>query len=376
MGLLTVTRNTKIYVVAPPRVSTGGPELLHQLAHHLRVELGIETYMYYYPEIRGDPAHPNYRCYGNPVSKNISDEPQNILIVPEIASAIRLFSRFSKIQKVIWWLSINNFVASVMPYAHMSLLQRTLFGMAKPVHRWVIKRLISSIPSHVFLSKKIGIGLFGDRELVWEQTVKDKKLVLQLMQTLPINQAKLHLCQSYYALDYLTSLGFSNIAYLSDYLSDEFLQHSVAPEEKQDVVAFNPTKGWSFTWRILSTANHLRFEPIYGLSRKRVIDVLTRAKVYIDFGPHPGKDRLPREAVMLGCCVLVGKRGSAANRFDVPIPEIYKFDVEKNSIPEIVLMIERCIKEYAWRVQDFNAYREHTRAEPEIFRNCAREIFG
>ena len=374
MGFLMVTRNTKVYVVAPPRVSTGGPELLHQLVYHLRVDLGLEAYMYYYPEARGDPVHPSYRSYGNPVSKNISDEPQNILIVPELASAISLFSCFSKIQKVIWWLSVNYFVASVLPYAQMGLVRRTLFGFARPLYHWIVKRLLPT--RYVLRAKALGISLLSDRESAWEEVANNKELMVRLMETLPVCQANLHLCQSYYALDFLTSLGFNNVVYLSDYLSDDFFQHSVTPEEKQDVVAFSPIKGWSFTWRILRAAPQLRFESIYGLSRKQVIDVLSRAKVYIDFGSHPGKDRLPREAVMLRCCVLVGKRGAAKNRYDIPIPERYKFAVSESSIPEIVATIEQCIKEYALILQDFEAYREQVRKEPEIFRNCVREIFS
>ena len=30
-------------------------------------------------------------------------------------------------------------------------------------------------------------------------------------------------------------------------------------------------------------------------------------KLYIDFGGFPGKDRLPREAVMHDCCIITGK---------------------------------------------------------------------
>lgn len=36
------------------------------------------------------------------------------------------------------------------------------------------------------------------------------------------------------------------------------------------------------------------------------------------FRQPPGKDRMPREAAMPGCCVITGKRGAAANPFDIP----------------------------------------------------------
>ena len=52
---------------------------------------------------------------------------------------------------------------------------------------------------------------------------------------------------------------------------------------------------------------------------------------YIDFGPHPGMDRLPREAALAGCIVITNREGAAAHDEDVPLPPEYKFrkfDVE------------------------------------------------
>jgi len=43
-------------------------------------------------------------------------------------------------------------------------------------------------------------------------------------------------------------------------------------------------------------------------------------KLYVDFGKHPGKDRMPREAAVHGCCIITGRRGAAGNPFDIPIP--------------------------------------------------------
>jgi len=62
------------------------------------------------------------------------------------------------------------------------------------------------------------------------------------------------------------------------------------------------------------------------MPREEVIKLLQKAKVYIDFDYHPRKDRLPREAAILGCCVITRKRGSAKFFEDVPIPDEYKFE--------------------------------------------------
>ena len=46
---IQIDKDSIIYVVAPANAYTGGPELLHQLVFHLRVDLKINAYMYYIP---------------------------------------------------------------------------------------------------------------------------------------------------------------------------------------------------------------------------------------------------------------------------------------------------------------------------------------
>ena len=60
------------------------------------------------------------------------------------------------------------------------------------------------------------------------------------------------------------------------------------------------------------------------MTEREVEDCLSQAKVYIDFGGHPGKDRIPREAALCGCCVVTGRRGAAGNDVEVPINQSYK----------------------------------------------------
>jgi disulfide oxidoreductase YuzD len=43
------------------------------------------------------------------------------------------------------------------------------------------------------------------------------------------------------------------------------------------------------------------------------------AKIYIDFGHHPGKDRIPREMAACGCIVITGNEGTSASDVDVPV---------------------------------------------------------
>ncbi len=70
------------------------------------------------------------------------------------------------------------------------------------------------------------------------------------------------------------------------------------------------------------------FVPIHNMSKAQVQDTLFSAKIYIDFGHHPGKDRIPREAAMAGAIVLVHAAGAADYYDDYPLADIYRFTTE------------------------------------------------
>ena len=107
---------------------------------------------------------------------------------------------------------------------------------------------------------------------------------------------------------------------------------------------YNPKKGIEFTRQLIEAAPDLNWVPLENMSNEEVRGKLKTSKVYIDFGDHPGKDRFPREAAISGCCVITGKRGSAAYD-DVPIPE------------------------------DFDGYRSTIKAEKNKFIEDVRSIF-
>lgn len=365
-NMIKVSENTKIYTVAPAKKATGGPELLHQLAYHLRMDLGYNAYMYYYPPSFEDPVHPEYREYENPFVREIIDEPQNILVVPEVVGGLEKLNLYVNIQKVIWWLSVNNFV---IQYIFSN-------GLWNSIRRGRIEiflfRIINKIAKHF-----IGDTVIDIKERLLRKGIVDNTNLISLaLKELGIKQAHLHLCQSRYAMDFLRLFGLNNSAYLSDYLNRKFLEQNFDPNVKEDIVVFNPKKGRLFTSKIMKCAPYLNFVPIENLPRRGVIELLRKAKVYIDFGDHPGKDRIPREAAMMGCCVIVGKRGSAANNYDMPIPDEYKFEVMENNIPHIIDTIKGCLSDYKSVYHKFNKYREIIRNEPKLFLEGLRSIFG
>ena len=102
---------------------------------------------------------------------------------------------------------------------------------------------------------------------------------------------------------------------------------------------------------------------------------MCHSMVYIDFGTHPGKDRLPREAAMCGCCVITGRKGSAAYAEDVTIPEEYKFTEGAEDIPRIIDAIRGCLTEFEKKQKLFEEYRKCIQEEKSVFRESVKQLF-
>ena len=147
------------------------------------------------------------------------------------------------------------------------------------------------------------------------------------------------------------------------------------PTKKKDIVAYNPKKGFSFTRKIIKHASETKFVPITNMTRQKVIENLQKVKVCIDFGNYPGKDRLPGEAAILGCCIITGKRESAKYFRDVPILEEYKFEDKEKNIPLIVEKIKNCFKNFEIHYKNFEDYRNIIKNEPEKFIKDLKNIF-
>lgn len=349
---IEVYPNSIIYVIAPANTATGGPELLHQLTYHLRNNLKIDAYMYYIPDNYDYPIHPEYQQYRDPFIRKIEDKEKNILVVPEITNVIGTLKKYSKIKKCIWWLSIDNF------YLSRFLSNKKNFFFYRALNKtWKVFFKDPLINIETMIYKKINLNSI---ELPKE-----------------VKNVDFHFVQSFYALNHLINKGIpkDKILYLSDYLNEDFLKAQTDLSNKQNIVAYNPQKGYEFTRKIIKQAKGIKFVPIIHMTRQQVIETLQKAKVYIDFGNHPGKDRIPREAAILGCCVITGKRGSAAFYEDVPISEEYKFDDKEENIPKIINKIKDCFENFSERYKDFDYYREVIKQEPQKFVEDLKKIF-
>lgn len=257
-----------IYLLCLHGVRTGGPEAIHQLSDAL-IEQGFDARMVYYTwaqiaalEIAtpqsayffGERPVPytEYERYRVNIADSVPNSPDCVVVLPE--TLCHLAPKFDKATVLVWWLSVDN--------GFGALSKVNLNHLRKP-------------------------------------NVK-------------------HAAQSVYANRFVVSLGLRPPpgAFLSDYIQlpdDEELPSPFAPREA--LAVFNAT-----SHKIAHDLNSImraverrgvRVSQIANLPKSEVLQLLRRARVYVDLGCQPGKDRMPREAQLMQCYPLLLKAGAA-----------------------------------------------------------------
>ena len=223
---------------------------------------------------------------------------------------------------------------------------------------------------------------FLERRHIWRLHDKVRYLKRVIQGRRPWGGAKslkqiLHFSQTEHSSSYLRSCGIEPIPLVDsineDFLTDRFLDRI---DHKQNIILYNPTKGWKVTERLINAFPDWHFEPLKGLNREQLSEKLYQAKLYIDFGHHPGRDRMPREAAMHGCCLITGKLGSAGNMVDLPIPPQYKLDSNTNGfVEQFGLLAADVMGDFPAHFTAFDPYRKWLQNEPRIFKEQIAAYF-
>jgi len=322
---------TKIFIVAPANTVTGGPELLHQLGDALNRETRL-AWMLYAPFDKSHETPAPYIRYNVGPARLDDIDRDSIVVLPEIYT--KLIRRFPTPRIYFWWLSVDDF------FHHA--------GFTAP------------------------LGPIGGRNLI------AKSYIGQLRQ-----HVERHLYQSEYAREFLVSQSLAPSSRVSDYLAEEYVKELAKPAStpRENLVVYNPKKGRRRTRQILRALRQSdgpmpEVVPLAGMTRSQVCELLGRAKLYIDFGGHPGKDRIPREAVALGACVLVNRRGSALNSVDIPIPDEFKIDDRTSGFAKVAAdRIRLMMADFERQSPKFEAYRQKIAAEPADFLADVQSLF-
>ena len=283
--------DTKIYVLCPANVHTGGPESLHQLTSRL-ISFGLDAKILYCARVGelfdiNDPVAPALKKYHVPYTFDFADTSHNVFVVPE--SLTEHLYAVKRCRKILWWMSVNNYLENVLQ-------------LIRPC---IENPLAERVPKYF---------TFDDGGV-------DE-----------------HWAQSEYVRQFLRLNGVTKSRSVETHMSQTFLSGAANVDfaAKKNFVAFNPRKAFDFTKRLIELAPEIDWRPIENMSPAQVRELLTAAKIYVDFGNFPGRERIPREAALSGCVIVTGRRGAAANDVDFNIPAEFKFD-ERTVEPQAVV---------------------------------------
>jgi hypothetical protein len=309
-----------VLLLCPRRVVTGGPEAIHQVAQ-LMNELGVEARIVYgsndfsitredeqarlfYRAPAVNPQFEEYRRYCPIPAQSTTLTRRTLVIIPETLADMRTL--FAPAMTAIWWLSWNNAFAK--------------------------KRQLNDAS---YRSE-----LFSDNRL-------------------------LHLAQSYRCHLLLRQSGAAHILDLFDYTDARFTQTKPVEPNPTFAVAYNPRKGARLAQKFFGRHPEIPARAIEGMSKSEVRDVLGQTMIYVEFGPNPGNDRLPREAACVGCIVLAHRVGGSMTFEDMPIAPLFKFteaDVMSGALAQRIMKIAGDPKLY---FQAQSHYRHHIHLEKE-----------
>lgn len=176
------------------------------------------------------------------------------------------------------------------------------------------------------------ISLFlGKKIIVWWLSVDNAFKALGLINLNFLRHPTiLHAAQSHYAKNFLCVLGLASYM-LTDY--------TVVPQINVESIFQRPLKvALNAGGKVITNLNILstlieahcptvEIVRIAGLSREMVYEIFSTSRVFLDLGNFPGKDRMAREALLLGSTIILGSSGAGANESDFPIARMYRQNI-------------------------------------------------
>lgn len=308
-----------IIFICPTVFASGGPEAIHQLAGKCK-KMGIDVGIYYFNPNK-EKLDDRLAAYGIKAITQIIDSSENIIIFPE--STICEMQQIKYAVRVLWWLSVDN--------ARMNEEDHDMLKNDKSIIHFS-----QSFYSTQFIKDKFG--------------VEDDRI--------------------FYVSDYL------NTVYLN--VPDDWVMAEIDGDyslvDRERLVLFNPKKGFENTaMLIMNAVGDIKWQALNGMSPAQMRAVMQKAMIYIDFGNHPGMDRIPREAAVSGCCIITNKKGSAANSVDVPIANCYKKEPLEDGFHSIINQITEIMDDYANIYT--NEFMEYTKKIREQFKEFEVSIY-
>ncbi|MFT6607408.1 MAG: hypothetical protein ACJA2X_002618 [Halocynthiibacter sp.] len=166
------------------------------------------------------------------------------------------------------------------------------------------------------------LGLGCSNVYIWWLSVDNFPLTqLYTLSSQSLFRSCTHLCQSAYAREFVLAHGGEKVEMFSDFTDIGDLGESPFTADRKFDVAYLPNKANGAEAALEQLSRTYKVVALRNMSREDIKETLFQTKIFLDFGHHPGKDRVPREAALCGAIPLVRRQGAAAVYEDVPLPD-------------------------------------------------------
>jgi hypothetical protein len=347
---MTSNSSPCLYVYCPYGLVTGGSDALHQLVYYVNRIKPVAHLVYCDITQKDKPIPKAYQGYIDDylLTQDVEDNEENAILLPETLSFY--LRGFTKLHKYLWWLSVDNNVQAKQSNKCVKILKK-FFSMKT----W----------------KRIFSGYYSPKKIHDYQSNKPYDFAQE-------DPSVIHLYASYYAGDYLQKHSRNPQAALIEPISKFYLD--AGPYQKDEgrkkVILYNPAKNAAFSKRIIRCSQGLTFLPLSGYTQEELLSLYRQNRVYMDFGPFPGAERIPKEAVYNGCLILTGKNGASAFDNDVPLPPEDKIDATTDNIGRIEERLHYLVDHYTEEYPREETYRKTVGNLEKNFNNSLQDIFA
>lgn len=345
-----MTSYKQIYILCPYGLVTGGSDALHQLVFYINQVHKDKATLVYCDRKERDLSIPS--SYQEYISKyalleDIPDEKDILLIVPE--TLYFHLDNYHNLKKYIWWLSIDKNTS------------QTSTNKIKDI----IKKLFS-----IKTWKRIFSGYYS------KEKIKDFKNNTPYDFTSEKDDI-IHLCASHYAFDTIKQKSKNETHLLVEPISLYYLKKGPYQkhDERKKQVLYNPVKSGAYVKELSRKRKDISFIPLTGYNQNELLELYRHSLLYVDFGPFPGAERMPKEACYNGCLIITGRNGASNYYEDVLLPDEDKFIVSKENINPVLDRIDAMLNDPDKYYQEEQPYFERISALEANFLKAIEELF-
>ena len=332
------------YIYSPTDIVSGGVNSLHILCKGL-IDNNIDAKMFYIDPPSEFLDHPVIKAFNVPYITHIEDSRQNILVVPEAYTSLLHEYRF--VTKMVYWLGIY-------------------FYFKKPPYRF---------PLSIKLIRKIfaGSSYFGTSKNQFHAL--SQKVNFWGKKNDPIwHKEIIHMSNSYYAAEFIKLMNNEDVNVLHNPVRNEFYQQKISPVREKKILFGTKTPN-SIIRKVRKEFIDFECIKLKRIPSAEIKKLYSESMLFIELGHFPGRNRMPREAVVSGCVIITSLTGSASYSNDMQLPGYYKLNTNSDYMAELIIKIKAITGDYAVHYSHMQTYIDSLIRERNNFNAEVATIF-